>query len=151
MLIGDNTFTARALSMLCMVLAIPAMAQAEGVADANSPAIAPVVGGDDILSLAVSLLLVIGSIILVGWLYARLQGNRVSGGELIRVIESRSLGAKERIVLVDVADKQILVGMTASTVQTLHVFDEPVAGIKARTGNPGFAARLRTAIDEVRK
>lgn len=151
MLIFDNSRAIRAVAAVCILLAVPALAIADDQAATVAPAIAPVVNGDDILSLAVSLLVVIGSIVAVGWLYSRLQGKKSIGGELINIVESRALGPKERIVLVDVADKQLLVGMTATQVQTLHVFDEPISWTATDAETGGFSERLRAAIHELKK
>jgi len=111
----------------------------------------PVVGGGDILGLLVSMLIVIAVIIVLGWLYSR--SRFVGGGstEAIQIVASRALGTKERLLIVEVADQQLLVGMTASGVQTLHVFDKPVEinSPAAETGN--FASRLRNAFQEVGK
>lgn len=111
----------------------------------------PVVGGGDILGLLVSMLIVIAVIIVLGWLYSR--SRFVGGGstEAIQIVASRALGTKERLLIVEVADQQLLVGMTASGVQTLHVFDKPVEinNPAAETGN--FASRLRNAFQEVGK
>ena len=121
-----------AVSSLC--LAMPALAK---------PAAVPV-GPADVLNLGTGLILVIGAILLCGWLYARTQKLRGANSDLIRIVASQPLGTKERVVLLQVADKQLLVGMTSSQVQTLHVFDEPVAVAETPTG--GFAERLRAAV-----
>ena len=89
-------------------------------------------------------------ILVLGWMYSR--SRFVSGGasDLIGVVASRALGPKERLLIVDVAGQQMLIGMTSSTVQTLHVFDEPVSEPQAAAGG-GFAQRLSSAFTEMRK
>ena len=59
---------------------------------------------------------------------------------------SRALGPKERLLVVEVADQTLLVGMTATQVQTLHTFDKPVAAEQTDETGAGFADRLRTAL-----
>ncbi len=108
----------------------------------------PGIGGGDILSLGVSMVVIVAMILVVGWLYSR---SRLAGGgsaELINVIASEALGPKERLLVVEVADQQLLVGMTASTVQTLHVFDKPLSVAAPAPDPAGFATRLRAAIAE---
>ncbi len=113
--------------------------------------VAPFVGGGEILSMGVSMLIVVGVIVALGWLYSksRIVGN--AGGDLIQVVASRALGPKERLFVVDVADQQLLVGMTAGGVQTLHVFDEPVCAVTRNGPRSGFAGRLRKAFQETGK
>lgn len=127
----------RALSNTVCLAALVA-----GTAEAAAKA-APV-GPADVLSLGTGLVLVIGAILLTGWLYSRTQKLRGGAAGLIRVVASQPLGTRERVVLLQVADKQLLVGMTSTQVQTLHVFDEPVA--EADVPVTGFAERLRSAV-----
>jgi flagellar protein FliO/FliZ len=111
----------------------------------------PVVGGGDVASLLISMLIVIAVILVLGWLYSR---SRLIGGgsaEAIRIVASRALGTKERLLVVEVADQQLLVGMTANGVQTLHVLDKPVEIDAPVAENSGFASRLRNALQEIGK
>lgn len=111
----------------------------------------PIVGGGDVVSLLVSMLIVIAVILVLGWLYSR--SRFISGGsaEAIQIVASRALGTKERLMVVEVADQQLLVGMTASGVQTLHVFEKPIQFDSPAAENSGFASRLRSAFQEIGK
>ena len=77
------------------------------------------------------LLQVIGSFVLVIVLLfgallflRRFNGVGRSLGGKMQVISSIGLGQRERAVLLQVGDQQILVGVAAGNVRTLHVFDE---------------------------
>jgi flagellar protein FliO/FliZ len=94
--------------------------------DAAPVSLEPPVGPGDILSVGASLVLVVAAIVLCGWLYSRSQGLRTRGGGIINIIATQPLGPKERILLIEVGDKQLVVGMTSAQVSTLHVFDQPV-------------------------
>jgi flagellar protein FliO/FliZ len=96
-------------------------------AEPSAPALQAPVGAGDILSVGASLILVVAAIVLCGWLYSRSQGLRVRGGGIIDIIATQALGPKERILLIEVADKQLVVGVTATQVSTLHVFDAPIS------------------------
>lgn len=110
-----------------------------------SPGLA--VGTSELLGLGGSLLLVVGAVVVVGWLYSRSQGLRGVASDVINVVAAQALGPKERIILVEVGGKQIVLGMTAQQVQTLHVFDEPVAtSNQVEPVGSAFAKRLRSAI-----
>tara|TARA_R110002049_G_scaffold21792_20_gene79186 strand:- start:11132 stop:11482 length:351 start_codon:yes stop_codon:yes gene_type:complete len=110
-------------------------------------------GGPELLSMAASLLVVVGSIVLLGWLYSRSKLAGSGNSEAITIVASRALGAKERLMLIEVADKQLLIGMTPAQVQTLHVFDAPVVTQQPPTETmpAGFAGRLRSALQEIRR
>ncbi len=108
----------------------------------------PMIEGPDLLSLGASLLIVIGAVILLGWLYTRLRFNSGGPDDLINIVGSRALGPKERLILVEVGGQNLLVGITATHVQTLHTFDEPIAVAPADKKTSGFASRLRNAVNE---
>jgi len=112
---------------------------------------APGIGGGDVLGVGISMFIVVAVIIVLGWLYSR---SRIVGGGatgVINVIASRALGPKERLLVVEVADQQLLVGMTASAVQTLHVFEKPVCVVEKTGKAAGFAGRLQKALQEIGK
>jgi flagellar protein FliO/FliZ len=106
-------------------------------------------GVSNLIGLAASLVLVVGAIVLVGWLYSRMRGVGVGASKVIKVLAAQALGPKERIFVIQIGDKQIAVGLTPSSLQTLHVFDSPV--IKPQDTEPAssFAAKMRTAIGGV--
>jgi len=105
-----------------------------------------VIGSDEILKTGGSLLLIVASIIVVGWLYSRLKGNHARNGGFIRVLATQPLGPKERVLLIEVADQQLVLGVTATRIQTLHVLQQPVSIATREPLTAGFAERLRMAI-----
>ncbi len=130
------------ISLSCV--AVPVLADGTDTGFAMNPAF----GAGDLASFAVSMLIVVALIVGLGWLYSRLRFTGNNKDRVISIVASRALGQKERLLLVQVADRQLLVGMTASQVQTLYVFDEPVAGGDVRSESTGFRHRLRAAVLE---
>lgn len=56
------------------------------------------------------------------WLIKRLTSSRgISSG--IKVLGGVSIGSRERVVLVEVADKVLVLGVSAANVNTLHTLD----------------------------
>ena len=110
----------------------------------------PGLGGGDVLNMVISMLFLVAVIVVLGWLYSRSRFVGSGNNDAINVVATRALGPKERLLIVEVADQQLLVGMTATAVQTLHVFDKPVA-IKKSPPPAGFAGRLRAAVQEIGK
>ncbi len=86
-----------------------------------------------------SLLLVVG---LIGGVFVVLKRLQVRGGAsgAIRVLAAQSLGTRERAVLVEVAGRQVLVGVAPGRVQTLLVIGEQADAAP-------FAAALDSARD----
>lgn len=72
------------------------------------------------------LIVVVGLILVLAWLAKRLGGVHFQNAAGIKMLSVLPVGNKEKIALVQVGDKQLLIGITAASVNTLHVFDEPV-------------------------
>jgi flagellar protein FliO/FliZ len=131
-----------AVSALCM----PVAALAEGGSS-------PLSGGGAayLAQLVVGLLVVLVAIVVLAFLMRRITGVQSRLGNDFRVVSGISLGARERMLLVQVGDKQLLVGVAPGRVQTLHVLDEPIAtDIPKSPGGvseSAFASRLRAAIN----
>lgn len=111
----------------------------------------PGIGGGDVLGIGVSMFIVIGVIVVLGWVYSRSRFVAGGANDVINIVATRALGPKERLLVVEVADQQLLVGMTSTGVQTLHVFDKPVRVAESQKAAAGFAERLRAAFREARK
>lgn len=103
------------------------------------------------MSFAASLIVVIGTIVVLGWLYSRSKVFGAGHNDAINVVASRAVGSKERLMVVEVAGTQLLVGMTASNVNTLHVFDAPIVDATDVAEVTGFASRLKSAFKEMKR
>lgn len=105
------------------------------------------------LEMMLWLAVVIGVILLCAWGFRRLNGTVLTTASAIRVRSVISVGNRERIALLEVGDKQILVGLCPGQINTLHVFEENVlpplhdaekgAGVSAGD----FASRLQSFIN----
>ena len=93
-----------------------------GVAFAQtSAADAPGVSVGVLLQTVFSLALVVGLIFAAAYLVRKVNGGRVFGGNgPLRVVGSLLLGPRERIVLLEIGDTWLVVGLTAGRMQTLH-------------------------------
>lgn len=78
------------------------------------------------LEMMLWLAVVIGVILLCAWGFRRLNGSVLTTASAIRVRSVISVGNRERIALLEVGDKQILVGLCPGQINTLHVFAENV-------------------------
>ncbi len=74
----------------------------------------------------------------------RISGVSMAGRGHLRILDSLSLGGKERIVLVAVGEEQLLLSATPARISTLHVLQKPVTEI-APDGAAGAGAPSRVA------
>ena len=130
--------------MAGLFLALPLSAlAAEPIAQAA--AAAPVVNsgiGGQLTQLVLGLLLVVGLIFVLAWLMRRVQNVGPGNGQVIEMIGSRALGPRDRLVLVQVGNEQILLGVTPGRITPLHVLKEPVQVPVREQATPEFARRL---------
>jgi flagellar protein FliO/FliZ len=107
-------------------LTLPSMAYA---ADAARPAYvppAPPVSSGSVLQIIVSLLLVLAAIVLVGWMLKRMNVAQQGTGKFLKVLGGVAIGQRERIVLVEVNDTWLVVGVGPGQIRTLHTLDKPL-------------------------
>ena len=101
--------------------------------------------------LLLGLLLVIGLIFLLAWLMRRVQQITPRGGQVIRILASQALGPRDRLVLVQVGQEQILLGLTPGRITPLHVMAEPVHLPDGQPASTEFAQRLMELLGKDQK
>ena len=105
--------------------------------------------GGQLTQLVLGLLLVLGLIFALAWLLRRVQQTGPRQGQLIELISSRALGARDRLVLVQVGNEQILLGLTPGRITPLHVLKEPVqVPSTTQSATPEFARRLMEVLGQ---
>ncbi|MDX9700875.1 MAG: flagellar biosynthetic protein FliO [Rhodocyclaceae bacterium] len=127
-----------------LILCVGAM-PASSLAAEPTPSLATSFG-QMIFGLAVVIAMLLASL----WLIKRLSGPRGGAGSL-RLLGGVAVGSRERVVLLQVADKVLVVGVTSASVNTLHVLEasalpepsEPPAGAA-----PEFNRWLKQAMDK---
>ena len=131
-------FLGLALVLPCSVLA------AEPVANAAAAPVASSGVAGQLTQLVFGLLLVLGLIFFLAGLLRRVQQAGPAGkGQVIELIGSRALGPRDRLMLVQVGNEQILLGLSPGTITALHVLKEPVQVPSAtEKATPEFAQRL---------
>lgn len=73
------------------------------------------------------LLVVVSLILMLAWIAKRIGGIQLQNAGAIKVLSMLPVGNKERIALVQVGDKQFLIGIAPGRVNTLHVFEQPIS------------------------
>ncbi len=76
-----------------------------------------------IVNICVMLLLTIMAIVLIGYLSKKYKIFVPSSGQGVELIGGTNLGKKNKIILVEVLDRKILLGVSEQQINTLCVFD----------------------------
>lgn len=98
---------------------------------APAPAWAAVGAASSILTVLLSLVLILGGFLAVAWFARRyLPGMAAQGA--VKVVGSTAVGTRERVVVVEVADTWLLLGVGGGNVRLLHTLPRP-AGTEAGT------------------
>lgn len=91
--------------------------------------------------LTLGMLLVLGLIVAIAWLLKRSGRFQMAAGGGLRILGGLSMGSRERVVLIQAGETQLLLGVAPGRVQTLHVLDQPLQTGQAAVGS-GFADQL---------
>jgi flagellar protein FliO/FliZ len=81
------------------------------------------VSSGDMLHWGVGLLIVLGIFFLCVWGMRKLGGITVNGAGKMRVVGGLSLGLREKVILVQVGKKQLILGVTPGRIDALHVLE----------------------------
>lgn len=129
------------------LLAFLALTAVPAVAQEAVPAVSPssLFTGNYLLQVIGSFVVVILLLIGVLVLLRRFNGvsSQMSGN--MRVISSVGVGQRERVVLVQVGEEQILVGVGPGNVRKIHAFKEAVVEPSAST-TPSFSDVWKVAV-----
>jgi flagellar protein FliO/FliZ len=77
-------------------------------------------------SLIGGLVLILVLIYGLSWFVKRFSQGGFLHNPTMKIVSAMPLGTRERLMLVEVGGKQLLLGVTATQINTLHIFDEPV-------------------------
>lgn len=115
-----------------------------------SPAVEPVhsFAAAGLLQAGFGLAVVIGLIFLFAW-GARRFGLQPSGsGKLLKVVSSVMVGQRERVVVVEIGDTWLVLGVASGQVRALHTLpagrlpDAPATPLPAFAGTGAFSQKL---------
>lgn len=121
------------------LIGLPVMAAP--VSSASAPAEASVLGS--LLQVTLALGLVLGMIVFAAWLMRRFSLMPRATGGMMRVVSGVMIGQRERVVIVEVRDQWLVLGVTPQTVNllsTMPKLDDHAS--QTESSVPSFAERL---------
>jgi len=106
-----------------------------------------------LVQLIVGLMFVLLCIVALAWLAKRVNRLQSSSDGSLQILGGISMGARERVVLVQVGATQLLLGVAPGRINMLHQLEQPLekaeTGIHGRVGMPlakDFAEKLNSAL-----
>ena len=131
----------------------PAPAPAPVVA-AQAPATATVTSAPSsagsLLQVIFGLIVVLGLLAGALWVLKRVGGGRLAGGSVVKIVGGVSVGNRERVMVVEVADQWIVIGVAPGQVSKLADMprQESQQGAAALPGASNFSAWLKQTIEK---
>jgi flagellar protein FliO/FliZ len=98
------------------------------------------------------LALVLGLLLALVWVLRRAGLVQGAANGHLKILGAVSVGARERVMLIQVGQEQLVVGVTAAEVSLLHLLAEPIDVTEPSVApsdisiNEGFAQRLQQAL-----
>jgi flagellar protein FliO/FliZ len=97
-----------------------------------------------LVQVSLALVAVLVLIFAAAWLLRRMSRLPNGAQGQLRVLGGLSIGARERVVLIEAGSTQLLLGVAPGRVQTLHVLDQPITD--STTDTQPFAQKLASAL-----
>lgn len=115
-------------SLLWSLLGIPLSIQASEVIKPGSVAAGTLqpMGAGYLVQYSLGLIVVLSAVVALVWILRRFNRFQSSIGGTLKTLGGLSLGGRERIILVQVGDTQLLLGVAPGRIQTLYVLDKPL-------------------------
>ncbi|MEM8983216.1 MAG: flagellar biosynthetic protein FliO [Pseudomonadota bacterium] len=134
--------TQRTLQKLLLI----ALAGAPAVSNSEPAESAIGAGVPSWISIAGNLFMLLALIVAAAWILRRLTSVQRGNGSIIRVLAAQSLGARDRLLIIDVAGQQLVVAQTPQGLSTLHAPVQPLLAQPADEVPVRFAERLAEAL-----
>ena len=132
----------------CALLSLPALATGTPVTAPAEPAIS---AAGSLLQVFIGLVAVLLLIAGTAWVAKRLGVTHGGSSSLLHVISSASVGTRERVVVVEVGDSWLVVGVAPGSVNALMTLPKGALQSAATPGlNASFAARLQQMVEKRR-
>lgn len=129
---------------LCIMQPLSA-AVVSSAAPTVAPAYVDPFNSGSLMQLVAGLILVVALILSLAWFLRRFTGLP-GQNKALRVVASVPLGTREKLVLVQAGDKQLLLGVAPGRVNLIESCDEPLIDTTVSGGE--FAARLQQALNK---
>jgi len=88
------------------------------------------------------LMFIVALIFGLAWFVKHLGGASLMTGRGMKIVASLPVGVREKVLLIDVAGTQMLIGVAPGRVSQLHLFEDPVIDLENNSGGD-FAKKMK--------
>ncbi len=114
-------------------LTLPFYVAAETARPAYTPTPPAAVTSGSVMQIIFSLILVLAAVAVVAWVMKRINLPQHGAASLLKVISGVAVGPRERVVLMEVNDTWLIIGVAPGQVSTLHTM--PKGTLPSGTAN----------------
>lgn len=130
------------LALTAWLLATPALAE---------PAAPPGLPAGAVTQAFLGLVLVLALIGVAAFVMRRLPANRNFAQGAMKIVGGLAVGPRERVVLLEVGDTWVVIGIAPGQMRTLHTLPKGEAGNANGPDTPAFSQWLRHFVDQRKK
>lgn len=109
----------------------------------SNPALSNPMSSSYLLQLILGLVVVILCVVALAWFAKKMNKFHSSSDDSIKIISGISVGTREKIVLLQVGEEQLLVGVSPGNINKLHTLNSPIINANANPANKGFADKFK--------
>lgn len=140
-----------------LLLASIALPAAAALPTVPTPAAEPAssYGAAGLLQTGLGLAVVLALVFLCAWVVRRVGLQQHGTGQLVKVVASTMVGPRERVVVVEVGDAWLVLGVTPGQVRSLHSMPAqdlpPADTIQLSSAASVFSQKLRDSLGKTRR
>ena len=127
------------------------LASEASVSELSKAATSQGVSTGQYMNLVLGLVAIIAFIFLVAWMLRRVGGTPNASSGAMKIVSGLSLGNRDRVVLLQVGDQQILVGASPGNINLIHAFDEPAIMVERTSQGSDFYQKLQASLNRGEK
>jgi len=110
------------------------------------PLVAEPVSTTQYLQMVLGLCFVLAVIFGLAWVIRRMGQFAAPANGQVKILGGVNVGQREKVVVIQIADTQLVVGVAPGQVNALHVFDKPALTNAGKAASESFASRLQSAL-----
>lgn len=136
---------------IALTLCAPVQVYAESTQNQGFAAPPPVISMENMLQLSAGLLLVLALIGLIAWLFKKIGIHPGGKPGVLKIVTSTSIGQRERVVLTEIGDTWLVLGVAPGHVTLLHRMDKQNDWVnQTATTPPGeeFSDKLQASLKQ---